>query len=355
MTIYINGRFLTKPITGVQRYAIEIVKQFDKNENKHKIVILLPKGDIVTHLKLSNVEIKQIGKLSGNLWEQISLPIFMRKQKNAVLLNLCNIGPILYPGYTTIHDIAFKTYSAHLNWKFALYYRIITKLNIKRYDYIFTASKFSKNEILENYHVDENKIAVTYNSAEHLKNIAGDDTLLKKLNLEKKDFIFSLGSKSPHKNHKFIEKCAKENPDILFVVAGDNSNGTFKDEKGEEEINNLIFTGRLNDAQMKSFYSKCNAFIFPSLYEGFGIPPLEAIQCGCSNIILSDIDVFKEIYGDNVKYIKIEDEENEAKKIKNIINKKIDINYEKIKHYSWKNAFNIIIEKINKNIEENNK
>ena len=86
-------------------------------------------------------------------------------------------------------------------------------MNIKRYKHIFTVSNFSKKEIMNNYKISDNEITVTYNSAEHLKEIKEDKEIINRLGLNGKEFCFSLGSKSPHKNHQFIIECAKRNPD----------------------------------------------------------------------------------------------------------------------------------------------
>ena len=128
-----------------------------------------------------------------------------------------------------------------------------------------------------------------------MKDIRHDKNIIHDLCLSGKDFYFSLGSKSPHKNYKFIIECAKNNPDDIFVVSGNMNNSVFNNVKEEEEIKNVIYTGYLNDEQLVTLYKECKAFIFPSLYEGFGIPPLEALTVGCKKIILSNIPVFKEI------------------------------------------------------------
>ncbi len=345
MTIYLNGKFLTQKITGVQRYAREVIKTIDNMNLKDEIILLIPQNAI-NDMELKNIKTKKIGKLRGRLWEQISLPIFVKKQKSKTLLNLCNIAPVLLPGYITLHDISFKTNSQHLNWKFVTYYKIITRLNIKRYKHIFTVSEFSKSEIINNYHIDENKVTVAYNSAEHINSVVADYEIIKKLELENKEFLFSLGSKSPHKNFKFVEKCAKNNPDLLFVVSGDNNSKIFNDEEENNEIKNIIYTGRLDDGEIKALYARCKAFMFPSKYEGFGIPPLEAIECGCRNIIVSDIPVLHEIYSENVKYLNLNDEENESKKIKDKINEKIIVDESIIKKYTWENTAETIINNV---------
>lgn len=341
--IYINGRFLTKAVTGVQRFAIEVVKALDKMNLNQEIVILTP-SNISLELNLQNIKIIKIGKLKGNLWEQISLPTYLIGKKNYKLINLCNLGSVFNPGYVVLHDISFKTHSDHFSWKFSLYYKIITRLNITRYKHIFTVSQCSKKEIIENYKINPKDISVTYNSAEHMHDIETDFNILQKLNLNEKNFAFSIGSKSAHKNHKFIEKCAINNPDFLFVVSGDN-NSVFKDEE-KENLKNLIYTGRITDGEMKALYSKCAVFIFPSKYEGFGIPPLEAMEVGCRNIILSDIPVFREIYSNNVKYFDLNNEE-ESRNIVKKINEPIEFDEQIIKKYDW----TITAEKILKDME----
>ena len=339
MIIYINGRFLAQKVTGVQRYAIETIKEMDKLNLNTEIIILHPKN-IINKLELSNIKLQQIGKNTGHLWEQLTLPIYLRKKnKHVKLLSFGNIAPILFPGYVVIHDISFKTHPSHLNWKFVLWYRIITRLNIKRYKHIFTDSEFSKNEILKNYNIKEENITVTYLAAEHIKNIEPDENIIKKLDLENKEFCFSLGSKSPHKNIKYVMQCAKNNPKMIFIVSG-AENKIFKEEE-RENVRNLIFTGYITDNQLVTLYKKCKCFIFPSLYEGFGIPPLEAINVGCKNIFLSDIPVFREIYGDNVNYIK----ENVILKLENEI-ESIEIDDKFLSKYTWDKIANKISEKI---------
>lgn len=343
MTLYINGRFLTQKITGVQRYALEVLKQIDCMDLPNKVIVLCPKDDLINVPKLENIKILKIGKLKGHAWEQLSLPLFMLRHRQDKLLNMCNLAPILFPGYVVIHDISFKTHPEHLNKKFALWYRFVTKMNIKRYKHIFTVSNFSKNEIISEYVVKDKNITVTYNSAEHMKGIIPNKNIIHRLHLENKKFIFSLGSASPHKNRKFIIECAKNNPNYIFVVTGTNSK-SFCDEQYEKS-ENLIFTGYLNDEEIVALYKSCEAFLFPSLYEGFGIPPLEALVCGCKKIILSNIEVLKEIYQNNGIYFDVKQKSIKLDEYLNK-NKRIIIS----ENYSWNKISMLIKEKIDENI-----
>ena len=342
--ILVNGRFLTQEMTGVQRYATEVVKEFDKLNKQ--VIVLAPKGINRNEIKYRNIKVLEVGILSGHLWEQLILPLYVIKymiKYDVKFINLCNVAPMLIPGYVTIHDISFKSNSQHLSFKFVIWYRFITFINIRRYKKIFTVSEFSKSEIIEYYKINPNKVIVTYNAAEHLKNVKHNKDILKKFDLENKKFYFSLGSKSPHKNHIFIEKLALNNPDKTFVVSG-NANKVFKgfEDVIEKNLKNLIYTGYINDSEMVSLYKNCEAFIFPSLYEGFGIPPLEAMVAGCKKIILSDIEVFHEIFDDAVIYVDTQNAERlNLEEIKSIENS------EKIlKKYTWKNTAKKIIDNL---------
>ena len=132
---------------------------------------------------------------------------------------------------------------------------------------------------------------------------------------------------------------------MLFVVSGNENNRIFKDKNNEKDVKNLIYTGYLNDGELVTLYKNCKAFIFPSLYEGFGIPPLEAIECGCKNLILSDIEVLKEIYGNNAVYI---DTKNYIKLPEKLIEADID---ELLEKSSWKKTATLIINVLNEYIE----
>jgi len=344
LAIYINGRFLIKNLTGIQRYAMEVLKSLDDIKSDEKIILLHPKN-IIHSVNLKNIEVIELPFLNDNLWEQITLPLYLINKRNVKLLNMFNSAPILRPGYIALHDIAFKTYSGHLTRNFVLWYSFLTFLNIKRYKHIFTQSEFSKNEICEVYKIDPNRVTPTYSAAEHLNNIIVDDNIIKKLNLEGKTFCFSLGSKSEHKNRRFVEECALKNPDIIFVISGGINTKVLKNsEYNDREVSNLLVTGFITDNELASLYKNCSCFIFPSLYEGFGIPPLEAITLGCKKVLVTDLPVLKEVYGENVNYIDFSS--NDRYNIKDVLEKGKTSDITITKKYSWNKIAKIILDKM---------
>lgn len=298
MKIFINGKFLCQKITGVQRYAIEITKELDKLVEPNSFYIISPSKEYIVN-DLSNVlkHIKIIytkGK-PKYYWEQWTLPRYCKKNKPDDLLNFCNIAPVLYPGSCTLHDLAFIEAPKGLNWKMRLIYKLITKLNVKRYKRIFTVSNTMAENISRHYKVK--KPIVTYNGYEHMLNIK---PIKPNIDLPE-SFYFAVGSMNPNKNFEAIIKLAINNSDDNFVIAG----GRFKSFKNisVETIKNLNFIGYVSDENLVWLYQNCKAFLFPSKYEGFGIPPLEAYAVGCKNIICNDIPVLKELYNHLFNFI----------------------------------------------------
>lgn len=298
MKLYINGRFLTQRITGVQRYAIEIVKCLDDILNdEDDVTILIPPEPLVNTLDLKNIKQKRIGKLRGHFWIQVSLPLYIKKH-DGELLTFSGIAPILSPGYWTVHDITFIRHPESFNWKFRLIYTIALKLGLKRSKKVFTVSEFSKNEIASHFNMPKEKILVAYSSANYLLNRPYNKVDILKYGLKPKSYYLSVSSKNLHKNQSFIVELAQEHPDITFVIAGGEHKAfnTNRQHSNVVENTNLIYTGYVNDDDLASLYKAAKGFIFPSVYEGFGLPPLEAIILGCKSIALSDIPVFREIY-----------------------------------------------------------
>ncbi|ERT66125.1 glycosyltransferase, group 1 family protein [Cetobacterium somerae ATCC BAA-474] len=297
----INGRFLTQGITGVQRFAHEIIRELDNVVKPREYKILVPKNIVYKELKYKNIEIEICGNLEGHLWEQLELPLYVKKNKGQ-LLNLCNTAPIINPGVIAIHDIQTKVHPEFFSKKFALWYNILNYFNIKNSKKIITVSEFSKNEIIKYYGVSKDKIQVIYNGWQHMDRIKQSEDILNKFNIKTGEYILGVSSLNPNKNFKYILELAKLHPEYKFVIVGKKNSTIFK-EIIVEELKNLIWTDYVNDEELKSLYASAKAFIFPSFYEGFGIPPLEAIACGCKNIFVSDTSCLSEVFEDSVSYI----------------------------------------------------
>ena len=302
----IDGIFLAKRITGIQRYAIEITKELDKIVEKGTIKIVVPEYCDNT-LDLENIELIRYGKRKPRVWEQIDLVKYLKSEK-ADGIYFENTIPLLYKkGIVVVHDISLKANPrlfcnsinniCSLIWRRFLY-RQIFKSSMR----VVTVSKFSKSEIIKYYNVESNRISVISNAWQHMVSVPFDDSILKKYNLSVREYIFSLATIAPNKNIRWIISAAKNHPDDIFVIAGGgNVRKVINDEY--ENLKNVICLGYISDGEAKTLMSGCKAFLFPTFYEGFGIPPLEALACGALAIILSDTPCMHEIYGRFANYI----------------------------------------------------
>jgi glycosyltransferase involved in cell wall biosynthesis len=299
MKYVVNCRFSTQATTGVQRYAFECSKiikvLFDNN-----VVFVAPKGEINQEIK-DELGIKQCGVFRGHLWEQISLPIFV-KSKKSTLISFCGMPPIFYKNTIyTIHDLAFLKYPDFFNYYYQFFYNFFIKIAYKRCIGILTVSNTIKRELIDSYGLRE--IFVVYNSISHLKEKVDSNDLDF---VRSGDYILAVGSMDPRKNlEKLISIFIKENPDYKLVIVG-KKNSVFSDNKlSSLKSDKVIFTGYLNDTDLLSCYANAKCFIYPSMYEGFGIPPLEAIYCN-TPVAVSDIDTHREILGNYVYYFPLE-------------------------------------------------
>ena len=326
--IVINGRFLTQRITGVQRVAHELVRELDSivKEKNIEVIILAPKNTIFKDL-YQNIKIKQVGFFKGHLWEQLELPLYAFKEKG-ILLNLCNTAPIINTGIVDIHDISFKVNPKFFSKKFSWYYRALIWILVRTSKKIITVSEFSKQEIIKYYKIPKERIEIIYNSWEHILRIEEDMSILERFNLEKKNFYLAVSSIAPNKNFQYIIELAKLYPEKRFVIVGKKNLKIFG-KLGIENLENIVWCGYVSDEELKALYMTCKGFIYPSFYEGFGLPPLEVMGCGCEEIYVSNTSCLSEIFGDSVIYL------NPYKAEKILITSSIKLNNKRLDKYNW--------------------
>lgn len=296
-----NGYLFAQRQTGVMRYAKEILCGIDKICNVNEFVLVVPEyARFVPQLqKISTV---RYGTTKGNLWEQMDFPRYL-KVNNVESVNFNNTMPLFRPGIIVVHDIAYKIhpeYGSSLHGKISnIYHRMIFEKVKNSSKPIITVSYFSKYQLIDEYKIKPGRIHVISNAWQHVQRYGYDDSVLEKHGLFEHDFFFSLGSLSKMKNTQWIIEVAKKHPRHKFVIAGAKANGS---NEIFEIPSNVILVGFVSDEQAKSLMKRCSAFIYPSVYDGFGIPPLEALSQG-AKVICSNAACLPEIYGSSVVYI----------------------------------------------------
>lgn len=317
MLVVVNARFLTQGVTGVQRFAMEICLRL-----KHllKDVEFVTPNDVIQKDAFRELNAKIVGSHHGHLWEQLDLPKYLKSRGKPLLVNLANTAPLFYKNkIVTVHDVAYKVFPQTYPKLFLLYYNLMIPrlLNVSRH--VVTVSQFSKEEICRYYHIDNNKISVVYNAvSEHFKPLrsTGDTVYflaVSSMNY-RKNFIYILDAFC-----KYQEMGGKES---LYII-GDLKNASFKEIDLCKYTSNpkIKFLGRVSDEDLIKFYSNAVAFVYPSLYEGFGIPPLEAQACDCP-AICAQASCLPEVFGDSVLYCNPYDSDSLVSAFKKIVSDK---------------------------------
>lgn len=338
--IIINGAFLCRPLTGIERFSIEICKKLDSLLTKNEMELYIPHNakNIPT---FSNIKITVSDKdcKSFPVWDHFTFSNYVRKNKSESLC-FSNLTPLFNPGFVFIHDIYAKLYSedfTSLKDKLRRFYMCwMYRHSIKKSKQIFTVSEFSKNQICKTYKILESKVSVIPNGWDHFESVELDNSIFDKYNiLEKNKYFFTLGSLQKRKNLKWIANYAANHPNDFFAISGKQISGMVSDDlEILKTLKNVIFLGYVSDVQVKVLMKNCKAFIFPSYYEGFGIPPLEALSVG-AKIIVSDIPCLKEIYKDCAYYI---NPENSDCDLNEILKQKVDSPQKTLEEYTYDKA-----------------
>ena len=304
--IYINARFLTQPITGVQRYAIELVRALDRlidcgaiDKTKYSFLLLAPRNT-QNEPGLTHIPFRPAGRLKGHLWEQLELPFFA---KDGLLVNLCNTGPLQHHfSVVVIHDAAVFAYPQAFSAIFRTWYRMLLPRLGKAARKVITVSLFSKKELTTYFGIPEHKITVIYPGKEQMYNVSPDCSILHKYNLVGRNYVLSVSSIDPRKNFGAVVKAMEllAGNDYEFVVAG-GANPKVFNAPGAPLPDTVHHMGYVSDGELRALYEHAACFVFPSFYEGFGLPPLEAMACGCP-VIVSPAASLPEICGDAALY-----------------------------------------------------
>ncbi len=353
MTIYINGRFLTQPMTGVERYAYSICKAL--TELGQPFIIVCPQSAVQPCYDTTGMHIVHWGVGYSHFWEQCVLPLFFIGKKDYVVISFTGLGSILIRNkIMTVHDLSFLFNRSWFSSAYYWWYRIMTPLAIRTSRHIITVSQFSKQEIMRFYpFIKDDKISVVYGAV--------DNTRFHRISstpLSESPFALAVSSIDPRKNFPMLVNAFEAIEGCQLYIVG-KQNHVFSQQNGlDKGVSNVKFLGRVSDEELKRLYNQAVCFIFPSIYEGFGLPLLEAMTCGCP-ILASDIPVFREVCGDTAIYFDPYDETSIRNSIEHFLSlgkeekKKLQIaGYEHVQRYSWEQSARDVIDFINEKMNQ---
>lgn len=300
--VYINARFLSQRTTGVQRYAAELVRALDAllvatGRSRGGFILLTPPG--TTPLSnLQHVESRTVGRLRGQAWEQLELPRYAR---GGVCLNLCNTAPLLgHSMLVAIHDAGVFAIPDTYSRPFRIWYQFLHPRLGQSAAMIITVSEFSRREIARHAGIPLDKIIVIPNGGEHILGVPPDSDIFARLGLTKR-YVLAVSSQSPHKNVGGLLAALEhlQRRDFELVLAGGANPQIFR--QTESAQGPATQAGYVSDGELRALYERAECFVYPSLYEGFGLPPLEAMTCGCP-VVVSRAASLPEVCGDAAVY-----------------------------------------------------
>lgn len=329
MKIALDGRVLKHRVcSGVENYAFHLAEALKK---KTECMVLIPSS--------GNRYVQQ-------LWEQTVLPFSARGSD--LLFCPANIAPVWLPLKTklvlTLHDTAFRTFPGSVSRLFALYYRYIVPKAIRRAAYIVTVSEASRREIMRYYPEAEAKMSVIPLGIHHKYRVVPE--------IRKRRQILFVGSVNARKNVTGVieafEKLPLDCGASLVIVGRFFGNfplpGPMAAALQRAEANeNIIFKTGLDDAALVREYNAAACFVFPSFYEGFGLPPLEAMACG-TPVIASDLAPMTEVCGQAALYVDPHDTDALVGMMLHLLNddalraEMTSKGLEHVKRFSWEKA-----------------
>lgn len=294
--VAINGKFLRPNAgrAGVYRVACELVLAMD--------LLLTARPDLAerfscrvigsglrpTDLLLREVRFESAVRItdffSDTAWEQIVLPLMVRGD---ILVNLCNVGPALIRNaITMIHDAQVYESPKSYSWPFRLWYHLLQPLLGRKNKFILTVSGFSRDQLIKHEVAEAAKIRVIHNGCDHVLRVTPDFNAVYRHGLANHRYVLALSNTQKHKNIGILFEAfkSKKLKDVTLVLFGAATKTDFE-RLGYVVPANVNFLGRIDDSELFGLLKSAVALAFPSLTEGFGLPPLEAMALGCPAIV----------------------------------------------------------------------
>lgn len=362
MIVGISG-YVGNRLTGIGRVLINVLSELAKLHPEDRYILFrnfdFKEYDCLaqyTNIEIVDIPYTKESGLKNILWHQWLFQKLLKKYKCdiAYIPNFTLLLWKVVPTIVTIHDLIEYNVPNKFS-KARMFYRkrICDPLMAKRSDCILTVSESSKNDIIKYLHQNVSKVKVTPNAVDHsvFRKYNKDEVMavLSRYGLEYKDYLLFVGTIDyPGKNIKtvldaFFELKSQEATDKKLVIVGKdghNSQVIYDAVNSSAYKNDVVFTGYLPDEDLPKLYAGSHIMIYLSLYEGFGLPVLEAMSCA-TPVICSNTSCFPEIVGDLDVMVPPTDVIGIEKKILKILNDKkyndelTEKCYEKSLKYSW--------------------
>jgi glycosyltransferase involved in cell wall biosynthesis len=301
----INGRYLAAPPRGVQRVAGAMVHQLDCDLSDDELDdwrLVRPAG--ARPAGTTRLRETVLAPGGGTLWEQTVLPA---RAGEATILGFCNSAPLAHArNIVMIHDAQVFTSPQSYSRAFRLWYKLLLPQLPRNGAKVITGSEHARLQLAAYGVGRAEDISVIYHGGDHILSIPPDYETFQSLDIDGA-FILALSSVQAHKNIKVLleAKADAALKGVPLVLAGGAGARAFA-EAGLKVPEEIVFAGPVSDGQLSGLMRKATALAFPSLTEGFGLPPLEAMYLGCP-VVVSRGGGLPEVCGDAAVYVEAQD------------------------------------------------
>lgn len=297
----VNGRYLTQKATGVHRYAFEICNKL--HEMGVDFHVAVP-NEIHPDYKFS-FKVVKCGSLNTHLWEQISLPRYLKRIGSPLLISFTGCGPLNYSNQImTIHDVSHERYPEWFSKNYYRFYHYMMPRIGKKAHAVLTVSEFSKKEIVDTLGINSEKIHVVHSNVPFHSKPSKEEILSFTRNPEAERYILAVSSMDPRKNFiRLVEAFDKiKDKSVKLYIIGMSFKAFNTPDLQKLIGENVHLPGYIPDEKLQTMYQNALLSVYPSLYEGFGLPPLESMTYGCP-VINSDIPALREVSQDAALYV----------------------------------------------------
>lgn len=309
MRLGIDARLVHYHQAGISRYCLQLMRALADINKEDQFVIFQSRRDRRTLVEQANFQIRPLWTPSHHPLEQLLLSLELRFTPLDVLHSPDFIPPFRRRcrSIITIHDLAFLLYPQYLTKSSARYYGQIDQA-VRHTDHIIAVSESTRRDIVRLLGVPEPMITVIHEAPRRFFHQLPDVDLRPRLHQRfglERDFVLFVGTIEPRKNiptllSAFQQLLDHYRPEVDLVLAG--APGWLTDELhslvGRLKLDHRVhFLGRVSDQELVWLYNAARVFVFPSFYEGFGLPPLEAMACGAP-VIVSNVSSLPEVVGD---------------------------------------------------------